>query len=258
MTAYSAPRRRWPFLDWPYPIPFAHRGGAAEWPENTMLAFSAAVKLGYRYLETDVHATSDGVLLAFHDHDLDRVTDRRGRLSELPFSEVRLARVEGEPIPLLEDLLGVWPDIRVSIDAKHEAAVPPLVAALERTRAHSRVCVGAFSNRRVDHIRRLSGGDVCTWMGSSEILRLRLASLGLPTPAFAASCTQVPVRHGPVPLVDRRFIDEAHRRGVAVHVWTIDDRAEMTRLLNLGVDGILSDRPSVLKDVFVERGIWAL
>jgi glycerophosphoryl diester phosphodiesterase len=159
---------------------------------------------------------------------------------------------------LLEDLLGVWPDIRVSIDAKHEAAVPPLVAALERTRAHSRVCVGAFSNRRVEHIRRLSGDSVCTWMGHSQILRLRLASLGLPIPAFVASCAQVPVRYGPVLLVDRRFIDEAHRRGVAVHVWTIDNRAEMERLLNLGVDGILSNRPSVLKDVFIQRGIWVL
>ncbi len=225
-----------------------------------MLAFSAAVRLGYRYLETDVHATSDGVLLAFHDHDLGRVTDRRGRLCQLPFSEVRRARVQGEPIPLLEDILGAWPDIRVCIDAKHTGAVPPLVAALDRTNAHSRVCVGAFSTRRVNHIRRLSGGEVCTWMGSSDILRLRLASLGLGLPAFtfAASCTLVPLRHGPVPLVDRHFVEEAHRRAVAVYVLTTaDDRAEMTCLLNLGVDGILSDRPSLLKDVFVQRGIWA-
>ncbi len=249
--------RPWPFLDWPHPIPFAHRGGAAEWPENTMLAFASAVDLGYRYLETDVHATSDGVLVTFHDRDLDRLTGRPGRISELPYAEVRLLRVGGEPIPLLEDVLGAWPGIRVNIDAKHDLPVDPLAAVIEGTGAHERVCVGSFCNRRVDRFRRLSEGRVCTWMGRTEILRLRLASWGVPASPFAASCAQVPVRKGAMTVVDRRFVEEAHRRGLAVHVWTIDERAEMEQLLDLGVDGILSNRPSVLKDVFVERGIWA-
>jgi glycerophosphoryl diester phosphodiesterase len=246
----------WPFLDWPHPIPVAHRGGAAEYPENTMPAFAAAVAMGYRYVETDVHATSDGVLLAFHDHSLDRVTGMAGDVGALPYATVRSARVDGEPIPRLEDVLGTWPELRVHIDAKHGPAVPALVAALDRTGAHDRVCVGAFSDRRVARLRRLTGGRICTWMGRREILALRGASLGLPTPHSPAGCTQVPVRQGRLPLVDRRFVQTAHRRGVAVHVWTIDDRAEMERLLDLGVDGILSDRPSVLKQVFVERGIW--
>ena len=101
------PHSPWPFLDHPGPLAFAHRGGAGEWPENTMPAFEHAVGLGYRYVETDVHATADGVLVAFHDDALDRVTDRTGKIADLPWSYVAEARVDGrEPIPRLDDLLG--------------------------------------------------------------------------------------------------------------------------------------------------------
>jgi glycerophosphoryl diester phosphodiesterase len=246
----------WPFLDWDGPIPVAHRGGAAEQPENTMAAFSAAVALGYRYVETDVHATADGVLLAFHDHTLDRVTDHTGMVEELPYHSVRDARVGTEPIALLEDVLGAWPDLRVHIDAKHLAAAAPLVAAIEKTAAHDRVCIGSFSDRTVHALRRRSGGRICTWMGRAEIVALRLASLGVPVPRSAAGCTQVPVRQGRLPLVDRRFVDTARHRHVGVHVWTINERPEMERLLDLGVDAVLSDRPTVLKQVLVDRGLW--
>ncbi len=248
--------RRWPFLDWDGVIPVAHRGGAAEQPENTMTAFAAAVALGYRYVETDVHATSDGVLVAFHDHTLDRVTDRTGVVGELPYDAVRQARVGEEPIPLLEDLLGAWPDLRVHVDAKHLAAAAPLVAAVERTGARDRVCIGSFSDRTVMALRRLSGGRVCTWMGRMEILALRLASFGVPVPRSAAGCTQVPVRQGRLRLLDQRFVDTARRRGVGVHAWTINERAQMEALLDLGVDAILSDRPTVLKQVLTDRGLW--
>lgn len=247
---------RWAFLDWDGPIPVAHRGGAAEQPENTMRAFAAAVALGYRYVETDVHATADGVLLAFHDHTLDRVTDMQGEICALPYGEVRQARAEGEPIPLLEDVLGSWPDVRVHVDAKHLAAAAPLVAAVDRTAAHDRVCIGSFADRTVRALRGLSRGRICTWMGRLEIAALRLASLGVPMPASPAGCTQVPLRQGRVPVVDRRFVETARRRGVGVHVWTVNDRPTMEWLLDLGADAILSDRPTLLKQVFVERALW--
>jgi len=249
-------RLAWPFLEWDGPIPVAHRGGAAEQPENTMSAFAAAVDLGYRYVETDVHATADGVLLAFHDHTLDRVTDRTGDIGALPYADVRRARVGAEGIPRLEEVLGTWPDLRVHIDAKHLAAAAPLVAAVDRAAAHDRVCIGSFSDRTVHALRRLAGNRICTWMGRAEILSLRLASLGVPTPRSAAGCTQVPVRQGRLPLVDRRFVATARRRRVGVHVWTINDRETMEWLLDLGVDAILSDRPTLLKEVFTERGLW--
>lgn len=221
-----------------------------------MSAFAAAVGLGYRYVETDVHATADGVLLAFHDHTLDRVTDSTGDIAALPYAEVRRARVGTEAILRFEELLGTWPDLRIHVDAKHLAAAEPLVAAIDRTNAHDRVCIGSFSDRTVLALRRLGGGRICTWMGRVEILSLRLASLGVPMPRSPAGCTQVPVRQGRLPLVDKRFVAAARRRRVGVHVWTINDRETMEWLLDLGVDAILSDRPTLLKQVFTERGLW--
>ena len=249
----------YPFLHWAGPIPFAHRGGASEVPENTMPAFEHAVRLGYRYLETDAHVTADGVLIAFHDDRLDRVTDRTGVIAELPWSEVKQARVDGrEPIPLLEDLLTAWPDVRVNIDPKHDGAAEPLAAAIVRTQAVDRVCVGAFSDRRIGVVRSLVGPALCTSMGPREVAQLVSASRGLPGGGRLRSpCAQVPTNQGRVALVTPRFVETAHRLGVQVHVWTIDDAAEMARLLDLGVDGIMTDRPQVLKDVLIERGAWS-
>jgi glycerophosphoryl diester phosphodiesterase len=248
-----------PFLDWPQPIPFAHRGGAAEvGGENTLAAFGRAVEMGYRYLETDGRVTSDGVLLAFHDERLDRVTDLEGRLEDRPWSEVRHARVgpEAEPITTMEGLLDAFPDTRFNIDPKMDAAVAPLVEALRRTDAWDRVNVAAFSDRRLLQLRRAAGRPVCTSMGPAAIGRLRLAGYGVPVGPFSAACVQVPLTYRGRTLVDARFVSSARRRGIPVHVWTIDEPDEIHRLLDLGVGGIMTDRPSVLKKVLEDRGQW--
>lgn len=222
-----------------------------------MPAFARAVELGYRYVETDVHVTADGVLLAFHDSVLDRVTDRAGAVADLPWSEVRQARVDGtEPIPLLEDLLGTWPELRVNIDPKHDGAVEALATAIERTGAIDRVCVGSFSDRRLKRLRRRLGERLCSSAGPLGTARARLGSLGVPVGTIAVPCLQVPVRQGPLTVVDQRLVRFAHRRGLQVHVWTIDEAAEMDRLLDLGVDGIMTDRPAVLREVLERRGAW--
>jgi glycerophosphoryl diester phosphodiesterase len=252
------PSADWPFLDHPGPLPFAHRGGASEAPENTMPAFEHAVELGYRYLETDAHVTADGVVLAFHDDRLDRVTDRSGVVAELPWSEVRQARVDGrEPIPLLEDLLGAFPGTRVNIDPKHDAAVEPLAEVIRRTGSVERVCVGAFSDKRLARLRGLVGPDLCWSMGPRQVAALVAASRRLPGAGrLTAPCAQVPAHARGVPVVTRRLVDTAHRAGVQVHVWTIDDRDEMARLLDVGVDGIMTDRPMVLRELLESRGEW--
>jgi glycerophosphoryl diester phosphodiesterase len=246
-----------PYLDWPSPIAFAHRGAhdGHDVIENTMAAFGAAVDLGYHYVETDVHATADGVLVAFHDERLDRVTDRTGLIRELSWSEVRAAKVGGDQhVPLLEDVLGTWPTLRVNIDPKHDGAVEPLVSAIERCNAADRVCVGSFSDRRVARVRMALGRRLCTAMGPTAIARLRGASYHIPGGRFSADCAQVPVRQGRVTIVDERFVAAAHVRGIAVHVWTIDDEDEMHRLLDLGVDGLMTDRAATLRRVMERRG----
>lgn len=247
-----------PFLEHDGPLAFAHRGGAGDWPENSLEAFSRAVELGFDYVETDAHVTSDGVVVAFHDDSLDRVTDRAGLVSELTWAEVSQARIDGiAPIPLLEDILTTWPNLRVNIDAKHDEVVEPLAALLRRTQTLDRVCIGSFSDGRLDRFRTLFGSAVCTSMGPKGVARMRAASFGVGRKIPEGNCLQVPTHAGKVPLVDGRFIRRAHRAGLPVHVWTIDDMDEMHRLLGLGVDGIMTDRPAVLRSVMESRGQWS-
>ncbi|MCU0273291.1 MAG: glycerophosphodiester phosphodiesterase [Acidimicrobiales bacterium] len=249
---------RFPFLDHPAPLAFAHRGGAGDWPENTWPAFRNAVELGYRYLETDVHVTADGVLVAFHDERLDRVTDRTGAIAERSWAEIAEARVDGrEPVVLLEELLTAFPTHRFNLDPKADAVVEPLARLLVTLGALDRVCLGSFSDRRLARLRELLGPVLCTSAGPRGTTRMRAASYGAPVRPDDAGCLQVPVRARGVRLVDRRFVDAAHARGMQVHVWTVDDPAEMHELLDLGVDGIMTDRPAVLRAVLTERGAWA-
>ena len=251
-----------PFLDGGWPLAFSHAGGGHEGIENTWPAFEATVGLGYRYLETDTVATRDGVLLAFHDPYLDRMTDRRGTIAALDYAEVSAARVFGvAPIPRLDEVLAAWPGLRVNIEPKTDAAVEPLARLLRSAAAIERVCVGSFVDARIRRLRALLGPSLCTSMGPRPTAALRFASWKLPVVerfvrATGAGCVQVPVRHGRVRVVDQRFVDTAHALGLQVHVWTIDGPLEMVSLLDLGVDGIMTDRPSVLKQVLVDRGAW--
>jgi glycerophosphoryl diester phosphodiesterase len=263
---------RRPFLDWPQPIPFAHRGGAGDHPENTLPAFAAAVELGYRHLETDVHLTHDGVVMAFHDAVLDRVTDRTGAIAALTAAEVEQAdagyaftpdagithphRAAGVRIPRLDALLDAWPQVRVNIDPKSDAVVAPLVEVLRRHGAFERVCVGSFSDARIARVRALSGGAICTSMGPRATAVAWASCRTGRIPRQGADCLQVPVRGRGVTLVTPAMLGAAHRSGLQVHVWTIDDRDEMERLLDLGVDGIMTDRIAVLREVLQRRAQW--
>ncbi|MDV9176668.1 glycerophosphodiester phosphodiesterase [Streptomyces sp. W16] len=250
---------RHPYLDHPGPIPFAHRGGAADGLENTVFQFRRAVELGYRYIETDVHATADGKLVAFHDETLDRVTDGAGRIADLFWSDVSHARVAGkEPVPLFEELLETFPEVRWNVDIKAEPALHPLLDLLERTDSWNRVCVGSFSEKRVVRAQHLAGPRLATSFGTRGVLNLRLRSWGAPLPVRrSAVAAQVPEEQSGVPVVDRRFVQAAHARGVQVHVWTINEADRMHRLLDLGVDGIMTDHIDTLREVMVERGVWA-
>jgi glycerophosphoryl diester phosphodiesterase len=259
----------YPFFDAPF-LAFAHRGGAT-YPanrgrENTLPAFQNAVDLGYRYLETDVHATRDDRLVAFHDKRLDRVTDSTGAIATLTFASVRRALVDGElQIPTLAELFEAFPDARFNIDCKADQAVAPLARAIVEHGAADRVCVSSFSATRLRKLRQLLP-NVPSAVSSRAIGQLRFVPflgwvpiLGKLT-ASAGVALQMPVRHEiagrTVTLVTAALIKTAHRSGRQVHVWTIDDAAEMHRLIDLGVDGIFTDRIDTLKTVLQERGLW--
>ncbi|MYR44098.1 glycerophosphodiester phosphodiesterase [Streptomyces sp. SID5910] len=249
---------RHPYLDHPGPIAFAHRGGAADGLENTLRQFRRAVEAGYRYIETDVHATRDGKLVAFHDATLDRVTDGAGRIADLPWEEVGRARVAGEePVPLFEELLETFPEVRWNIDVKAEPALRPLLELVRRRDAWDRICVGSFSEARVVRAQRLAGPRLATSYGTRGVLGLRLRSWGVPAaPRRSAVAAQVPEAQSGIPVVDHRFVRAAHARGLQVHVWTVNDPARMHRLLDLGVDGIMTDHIDTLRKVMEDRGVW--
>ncbi|MEQ9520860.1 MAG: glycerophosphodiester phosphodiesterase [Parvibaculum sp.] len=252
---------KFPFLEFDGVLAFAHRGGTSAHPENTMPAFQHAVDLGYRYVETDVHATRDGVLLAFHDEVLDRVTDMSGRITEMDYADVAKARVGGlEPIPLMEDMLATWPEVRFNIDPKLDNAAAPLVEVLKRSGAIDRVCVTSFSDKRARWIKSEIGPELCTGLGPIGTSRLRFSSLSGPLAGlwggFSSGCAQVPVVQSGLKIVDRAFVRRAHDLDLQVHVWTIDDPVEMERLLDLGVDGLMTDKPEVLKSVLVKHNLW--
>lgn len=249
---------RHPYLDHPGPLAFAHRGGAADGLENTVAQFRRAVEAGYRYIETDVHTTRDGRLVAFHDATLDRLTDGTGRIADLPWADVRRARVGGrETVPLFEELLETFPEVRWNVDMKAEPALHPLLNLIARANAWDRVCVGSFSEARVMRAQRLAGPRLATSYGTRGVLNLRLRSWGVPaTVRRSAVAAQVPEAQSGIQVVDRRFVRSAHARGLQVHVWTVNEADRMHRLLDLGVDGIMTDHIDTLRQVMVDRGVW--
>ncbi|MDQ2848276.1 MAG: glycerophosphodiester phosphodiesterase [Actinomycetota bacterium] len=251
------------YLDSPTPRAFAHRGwhtGDLAGLENSMAAFGRALEEGYRYLETDVHTTKDGVLVAFHDAVLDRVSDGTGPIATQTWDQIRHARIGGrEPIPLFAEVLANFPEAMVNVDPKSDAAVGPLIDVLADAGAQHRVCLGSFSGKRLAALRAALGPLVATSLAPGEVLPLvgpAAIFTGEKLSALGAVAAQVPVRYGLLPVVTRKFVERAHRSNLEVHVWTIDDPAEMHRLLDLGADAIMTDRPDVLREVYSERGVW--
>jgi glycerophosphoryl diester phosphodiesterase len=245
-------------------LAFAHRGGAyhpeIEGLENTMAAFRHAVSLGYRHLETDVHVTRDGVLLAFHDTVLDRVTDRVGSIAETSYADVQRALIGGrERVPTLAELFDAFPDARFNIDLKSHGAVEALAGFLDQREAWDRVVVGSFSIRRMRAFRGRTGGRVATSAHPLEVA----AYVVLPSARLVRRLTgdrpralQVPHRRGRLVVASPGLVRRAHANGLHVHVWTIDDPDEMHLLLDRGVDGLMTDRTDILRDVLRSRGLW--
>ncbi len=252
--AISAPSH--PYLGSGTPIAVAHRGGALEAPENTIEAFRASADLGYRYLETDAQLSADGVVVAFHDDRIDRVSSSVGAIDEWHWEDLQKVSIGGTGrLSSIADLLSEFPDHNFNLDAKSDAVVEPLLAVIAEADAFDRVCLGSFSDDRLERMRQIGPENVCTSFGPKAIAAQILRGIGLRARKADGRAAQVPPTYNRLPIITKRFVDKAHADGLAVHAWTIDDEEEMHHLLDLGVDGIMTDRPTVLKRVFATRGL---
>jgi glycerophosphoryl diester phosphodiesterase len=256
-------------LDVDVPFGVAHRGSRILWPENTMIAFSEAVGLGFEWLETDLHLTSDGTLVCFHDGTLDRTTDRSGPVSAISDADLAVidaghhhAASEGYPyrggdarIPTLEELVTSFPDVRVIVDLKQDGLTAPLWRLVEAHGLHDRLIIGSFSDRRLAEFRKISGGSVASSTGPVRSVAA-LAGAVMGRAPRLADAVQFPRRLGPLHPLTARTVASFHRRGYQAHVWTVNEASEMHRFYDLGVDAVITDRPDLLRQVLIERGAW--
>ncbi|RXZ70742.1 glycerophosphodiester phosphodiesterase [Agromyces albus] len=246
------------YFEPPGPRVLAHRGFAVDAPENTLLAFEKAVAIGVQYIETDVHVSRDETAVVAHDPSLQRVAGRDITVAQLAMAE--LGRVDlgrGQGFCSLEEALDAFPETRFNIDVKVERAVEPVVSAVKRTGAESRVLLTSFSERRRLRLASLVPG-VATSAGSAGVIRARVAAFAGPQARLVralrgAGALQIPERSGGVRLVTARFVAAVQRAGSEVHVWTVNDRADMTRLLDLGIDGLVTDRADLAFEVISAR-----
>jgi len=244
----------------PGPLAIAHRGGGALAQENSLVAFGLASGLGLRYLETDVRLTSDGHLVCFHDEMLGRVTSATGPVRSKSLRQLRTLRINGiERIPTFDEALDAFPDQCFTVDPKDQAGLAPLVKSLRRKGVAERVCIaGAWDNWLAQV--RTEVPEVTTalgWRSLTALLMCAWAGVRPPKGLATGAFVHVPVKLGRVPIFVERLVAMSHEIGVRVVTWTVDDPMVMRRLLDAGVDAIITDRPDILREVLVSREQWA-
>jgi glycerophosphoryl diester phosphodiesterase len=255
---------------WRPPVAIAHRGSRVLWPENTDTSFQGAYDLGFRHFETDLHLTADGVLVCFHDNTVDRTTESTGRVEEFTLEELQSLdaghrhgtsdgfafRGGGATVPTLEWLLTSFPDVSLVVDLKSDGLAMPLAALIDEYQAQERFIVGSFVDARLTEFREITDDRVPVSSGPALARLWVLASRVGRGAGGDVAALQLPTHMRGVRVVDEKLVHTAQANGMQVHVWTVNEPGEMTRLLDMGVDGLVTDRPDLLRDVLVGRGQW--
>lgn len=250
----------------PYPHLMAHRGGGAEAPENSFAAIEAMQRLGVSYLETDCQVTADDVVVLSHDETVDRCYNGTGLIRDLTWDQVRQLRNSAdEPMPRLDEVLDRFPDLYLNLDAKTDVVVDPLLQTLADNDAFGRTLIASFSEKRLERVRGTDEPGLTTSIGVSRVVRLMFAAetvssadaWRVASSSDSIRAVQVPEKMRGIRVVNPRFIATAHAAGLAVHVWTVNEPAQMVRLLDWGVDGLITDRPTMLREILRARGQWA-
>ena len=239
-----------PFFAASRPLVFAHRGGSALAPENTIAAFDNGLALGADGLELDVHLSRDGRVVVHHDRTLDRTTTLRGPIAERSAEDLSRANV-----PMLDDVLRRYRDARMVIELKGDSPemARAVVAAVRRVDAVERVCLGSFGLRVLRAVR--AADPAIATSASREEVRWALYRAWIRRPARRAAFRgyQIPEFAGSTRVVSARFVEYAHDAGLGVQVWTVDTETDGRRLLGWGVDALITDRPDIIVPI-VERG----
>ena len=230
----------------------AHRGGAIESCENTLESFRYSVSIGCDYIETDVQLSSDGIPYIFHDNDLKRVLNISSRFDTLSSQEIdKLKIFDQYKIPKLEEALNEFPDISFQIDFKTDEVVTPALDIINKTKSFERVCVASFNSERLKRVRSMYP-DMCISMGPNEVIKTLLSSFGLYNGSIDGDCLQIPIRYYGIRVVTKRFVNFLKSKGLKIMVWTINDVKTFKYLIDLEVDGIITDRPKLLFETLQE------
>ena len=238
-------------------LAFAHRGGNDFAPENTFESFQFAVDNGFKYLETDVHLTSDNKLMAFHDPTLDRVTNYEGKINDFSSTDLKKVRIKDKyRMPLMAELLESFPDSFFSIDMKCDESVIPLINLIKNNNAVERVCFASFSQDRLNFVRENLNNKCITSMGPKEIIISKILSYINLKKNINSHLASMPISRYNIKLLNKRSINYLKSLNVKVVAWTINNEFQMRNLIKLGVDGIMTDKLKLLKEILIEKNLW--
>ena len=236
---------------------FVHRGGDEVETENTIEAFKYSSDLGFVFIETDVQATKDGHVVIFHDATLRRMAGVNKSIKELTLKEINeIDLLDGGKIPLLSEALETFPNLRFNIDIKTEDALEETIQIIKKMNFLDKTCLASFSSSRLKRIKRLAGPEACISSGQMDIFKMMCQSVGIGLKPTKSQCAQIPLKQWGVPVLTKKFIEIAKMQNKLVHVWTIDDKNQMFELIEFGVDGLMTDKPSVLKEAMIEKGLF--
>ena len=234
------------YLDYDGLKVLAHRGGAEESYENTTESFEYSQLLGCEFIETDVQVSSDGIPYIFHDDDLKRILNKPVRFDSLSSNEIDDLNIFNScKIPKLSDTLLRFPNLCFQIDFKTDEVVMPALDVINDMNVFDRVCIASFSSKRLQKVRSLYP-DLCISMGPNEVFKTLVASLNLFKGEIPGDCLQIPMSYYGIKIVSKRFVDFVHSRGLKIMIWTINDIKTFKYLIDLGVDGIITDKPKLL------------
>ena len=238
-----------PYLDYQGVAVLAHRGGSIESLENTIESFHYSKSIGCEFIETDVQVSSDGIPYIFHDETLTRLLHRDDVFSSLHSNEIDNLKIFDEhSIPKLETVLRMFPDMKFQIDVKTDEVAMPALAVIQENNAMDRVCIASFNSKRLNLVNN-NYPNICISMGPNEVAKMLLSSFGLYKKSILGSCLQIPIYEYGIKLVTKRFVKFIHSKGLKVCVWTINDEKTFKYLIDLGVDGIITDKPKLLFEV---------